>query len=223
MKTYRIHLIRHGLTAANLDGRYAGVTDIPVTEEGIRELRACRDTLQYPDATRFYTSPLTRCRQTLDVLYDEPDYIVVPDLREWDFGRFENKTPRELRGDRDFQNWMTDSVRYQPPGGERGEDFLSRVIRGFQDVVYDVMRSGERDSVICTHGGVIMALLSSCGVPERHYRDWICGNGRGYTVRVTPSVFMRTSKVEIVDTVPAGDDAGQMQGAQRALFESFRD
>ena len=28
MKTYRIHFIRHGLTDANLDGRYIGVTDL---------------------------------------------------------------------------------------------------------------------------------------------------------------------------------------------------
>ena len=35
MKSYQIHFIRHGATAANREGRYVGVTDTPLSQEGI--------------------------------------------------------------------------------------------------------------------------------------------------------------------------------------------
>ena len=38
MKSYQIHFIRHGATAANREGRYVGVTDTPLSQEGIGKL-----------------------------------------------------------------------------------------------------------------------------------------------------------------------------------------
>jgi alpha-ribazole phosphatase len=219
MKTYRIHLIRHGLTQANLDGRYVGSTDLPVTAQGLAELRALNTAHAYPAAARCYSSPLSRCRQTLEVLYPGVPAAAVEGLREWDFGVFENKTPEELKDNEDYRRWIADSTSHAPPGGEHAQAFFDRVGGAFSEVVYDVMKRGEPDTVICTHGGVIMAVLALFGLPERPYFDWACGNGRGYTVRVTPSFFMRTSKVEVVAEVPRGKDAAEMQGAQRALFE----
>lgn len=57
MKTYKLHLIRHGITQANLDGAYIGRTDLPLTDAGIAELEALRQTLDYPQVKLFYTSP----------------------------------------------------------------------------------------------------------------------------------------------------------------------
>ena len=39
MKSYQIHLIRHGMTQANLQGRYIGSTDVPLSQEGIEQLK----------------------------------------------------------------------------------------------------------------------------------------------------------------------------------------
>ena len=50
MKTYKIHLIRHGLTQGNLDGQYVGHRDIPVCEQGILSLRQMKEEMTYPDA-----------------------------------------------------------------------------------------------------------------------------------------------------------------------------
>ena len=38
MKGYRIAFIRHGMTQANLDGRYIGTTDLPLCREGADQL-----------------------------------------------------------------------------------------------------------------------------------------------------------------------------------------
>ena len=69
MKTYKIHLIRHGQTEANAKGLYIGMTDLPLSPEGLAELLTLKREYTYPGAARFFTSPLTRCKQTLEVLY----------------------------------------------------------------------------------------------------------------------------------------------------------
>lgn len=69
MKTYKIHLIRHGQTEANAKGLYIGMTDLPLSPEGLGELLELKQNFVYPEAVRFFTSPLIRCRQTLEVLY----------------------------------------------------------------------------------------------------------------------------------------------------------
>ena len=43
MKTYRIHLIRHGLTGDNLSGVYCGITDTPLCDEGKDQLRQMKE------------------------------------------------------------------------------------------------------------------------------------------------------------------------------------
>ena len=44
MQYYKLHLIRHGLTAGNLDGRYIGSgTDLPLCDEGQIGRASCRE------------------------------------------------------------------------------------------------------------------------------------------------------------------------------------
>ena len=69
MKSYKIHLLRHGLTEANERGWYLGLTDLPLSPSGLAALLEQKKKGGYPGAVRFFTSPLTRCRQTLEVLY----------------------------------------------------------------------------------------------------------------------------------------------------------
>ena len=77
MRTYRIYLLRHGLTDANVQGRYVGVTDIPLCEEGKQNLKNMAEQYEYPNVGAVYTSPLTRCVQTAELLYPgiEPQVV----------------------------------------------------------------------------------------------------------------------------------------------------
>ncbi|HBN80844.1 MAG TPA: histidine phosphatase family protein, partial [Ruminococcaceae bacterium] len=92
MKSYLIHLIRHGIAEGNLQGRYIGTTDSPLAPQGIEQLRRRKEAGGYPGAEVYYTSPLRRCVQTLRILYPGASPVVVEDLRECDFGDWEGKT-----------------------------------------------------------------------------------------------------------------------------------
>lgn len=196
MKSYKIHLIRHGITEANISGRYIGTTDLPLTEAGKRELEELKEKIDYPQAELFYTSPKLRCIETLRILYPEAQAIAVDELSELNFGRFEGMSAYELDGDPDYIAW-TSGKADAPPEGESTAELTARVAQGFTAVVHHLMSSGKSEAVIITHGGVIMNILSTCGLPQQPPHMWRSDPGCGYTVRITPSVFMRSGVIEI--------------------------
>lgn len=201
MKTYKIHLIRHGLTEANTDGRYIGCrTDLPLSGEGVDELRLLRENIDYPEIERLYSSPLLRCRQTAGVLYPAMEIQTVPNLREYDFGDFENKTAAQLEGLPDFTDWTSGKIS-APPGGEDNADFVKRICLGLNEVVRDMMAQGVTHSAVIMHGGAMMMLLAASAVPRRRPVEWTSENGRGYSLLITPSLYHSSGVVEVYDVI----------------------
>ena len=201
MKTYKIHLLRHGVTEANADGRYIGVTDLPLSPEGLSELLRLKENYQYPGGVRFFTSPLTRCQQTLQVLYPRCQPEIVEGLRECDFGEWEGKAIRELKNDERFLQWIEGKTR-EIPGGEDTEAFRARVCAAFESVVNDIIHSGDTEAVICTHGGVITLLMQLYSLPRLDPKDCLAAPGNGFTLRVTPSVWMNEPLCEALCIIP---------------------
>ena len=56
MKTFKLHLIRHGLTSGNLQGLYIGSgTDIPLCDEGRAQLKTLKKDFGYPQVPLVFT------------------------------------------------------------------------------------------------------------------------------------------------------------------------
>lgn len=219
MKTYRIHLIRHGQTMGNAQGQYIGSTDLPLTTEGIHQLHQLKECGDYPFASVLFSSPLQRCLQTAEILYPDCRPIIVDDFRECDFGDYERKTAAELTDDPRFSAWLDGGVKAAPPGGESTEMFISRCTAAFEKMVEGLMKTGVTDAVVCAHGGVICAILWAYGLPEREFYDWMYTNGRGYTLRITPGVWMRVGKAEVVEALPVG---APIDPEETEILETFR-
>lgn len=201
MKSYKIHLVRHGSTDANTRGLYVGRTDFPLSPEGLGELLALKKEGGYPPAGRFFTSPLSRCRQTLEVLYPGCRQEVVEGFAECDFGEWDGRSAEELKSLPAFQEWIAGRLP-APPGGEDAATFQGRVTHAFETVVEQLMRSGETEAVICTHAGVVMMLMAAYALPRAEMQDWAVASGRGYTLRVTPTLWMREPVAEAVCCIP---------------------
>lgn len=201
MKTLKIHLIRHGATDANYDGRYIGCkTDLPLAPEGLNELRMLKDDIDYPEIERLYSSPMLRCRQTGAVLYPDFEPVTVEELKEYDFGSFENKTAAELESNPNFIPWTSGRLS-APPGGEDNSEFIKRICVGFNKIVLDMIESGLTESAVIMHGGAIMMLLGVSAVPRSKPVEWTADNGRGYSVRVTPSLYHKSGVIEVYGIV----------------------
>lgn len=179
-----IVLLRHSKTYGNTLGRYIGSrTDEPLCEEGIELLKGHT----YPAVDKIYISPMKRCIETAQLIWQkEPEHmIMVPELRECDFGDFENKNYKELDGNPDYQAWIDSGGTLPFPNGESMEDFKARCQKAFGRIVEE---TGERKMLkgdsfriaIVAHGGTIMSILERYGFPKKQYFDYQVKNGCGY-------------------------------------------
>ena len=187
-------LIRHGKTAGNLLGRYIGSrTDEPLSDEG-REPQARK---QKPEEERLYLRPIKRSVETAEILwpgFDRKKMQKVTDLRECDFGDFENKNYKELSGNGDYQAWIDSNGTLPFPNGESMDAFKSRCLEAFARIVEEVSgaeqewiasgKTGIFRAGIVVHGGTIMAILEQYGYPKAADCDYQVKNGCGY--RLTP-------------------------------------
>ena len=138
MKTYKIHLIRHGRESAKGVVRYIGKTDLPLTAKGREELEQMVSEEPFPNVDAVYTSPLLRCRQTAEILFPHLEPVTEEGLTECDFGLFEDKTPEELKDDPRYVEWLSGGT---PPEGESGEHFFKRSVVAFAKIVEEAMKN----------------------------------------------------------------------------------
>lgn len=202
MKTFKLHLIRHGLTQGNLEGRYIGRTDLPLCQEGREEIESIIDLYGYPRVQKVYASPLRRAVETAQLIYPDTFLQKVDALREYDFGVFENQTLDQLKEDPDYRRWMESGMDAPPQGGESKEQFQERLDFGLNQIFLDMMSQDITSAALVTHGGVIMALLAKYGLPQRPELEWQTENGKGYTMMTYTQLWVRDRFAEVVGTVP---------------------
>ncbi len=201
MRSITVHLIRHGKTVANSEGLYIGKTDVALTLEGAEELETLAGQGIYPTVEQVYSSPLRRCLQTAVMIYPGCPAAAVEELGEYNFGEFEGKSGKELDDNADYLAWIAGKLPIPPGGNETNRDFAVRVCVGFRRVVEDMLHAGLQTSAVITHGGVIMTLLDACALPRKKKFEWLCDSGRGYTVRITPSLYHSSGVIEVIDVI----------------------
>ena len=202
MQSYVIHFIRHGDIADTLKGKYIGSTDVPLSEQGRQNLMSYDSKYIYPGTQVVFTSPLKRCTETARIIYPEIKPIVIDQLSECDFGDWENKSADELKDDPIFQKWLAGEKGVKPPKGESGAEFTGRICGIFEQIVEGLVKTGNTEAVIITHGGVIMTLLAVYGIPRAKPFEWVMDNGFGYSVRVNPMLWQRDRVMEVYRKIP---------------------
>ena len=202
MKSYIIHFIRHGAIDETLSGKYIGTTDVPLSDKGKMDLKKLDYEYRYPGTQVVFTSPLKRCTETCRILYPEQNPLSIANLSECNFGEWEGKTAEELKSDPDFEKWLAGDNSVKPPRGESNADFTRRICRMFESIVEGLMKTGTTESVIVTHGGVIMTLLAVYGLPQRQPFEWAMDNGCGCSLRVTPMLWQGEKVCEVFQTIP---------------------
>ena len=218
MLTYRLHLVRHGMTSGNRDGRYVGRTDMPLCDEGRQALLQLKARYRYPEVEEVYTSPLSRCRQTAEILFPDAPLTVVGDLVELSLGDFEGRLISDLSDDPAYKAWIEDSSKNSPPNAlEDAQGFAERVTRALNDIITDMSRRRITEAACVTHGGVLMGLLSAYAYPRRHASQWAIANGAGYTVSTDAALWMRDRALEVVSELPEGFSSGADPRVMRSL------
>ncbi len=177
-KTQTIYLIRHGMTEGNLKKQYIGSTDQPLCEQGRKELGRRVAEGQYPRVAKLFSSPMKRALETGRLLYPALTPVVMPELREMDFGPYEEKTFAEIGDVPCFREWVESGGRSDFPGAETNAQIAERVRVAYNRILEET-REFHEDIAVITHGGVIMELMSRL-FPKETEGDrfrWLPENG----------------------------------------------
>ena len=154
-------LLRHGQTPMSVQKRYAGRSDVPLTDVGVQQAAAAAKRLASADVGVIVTSPLLRAAATAQEVAAVTGAAVVTDdgFRETDFGAWEGLTFAEVgeRWPSEVTTWLADPDA-APPGGESFTDVSTRVTAALHRVLAD--RDGQR-VLIVSHVTPIKTLVAA--------------------------------------------------------------
>lgn len=169
----RIFLVRHGATILTAEDRFAGATDVPLSEEGRTQARRLAERLRHIPIAAVYTSPLGRTMETARILA-EPHHLEIQQragLREISHGHWEKLTRQEVeeKFPAEAASWEEDPYTFAPEGGESG---LAVTARALPDLIEIVRHHEGSPVIVVSHKATIRLLLSSLlGFDPRRYRD----------------------------------------------------
>lgn len=153
----RLVLVRHGQSLWNLQNRFTGWVDVPLTTTGEDEARRAGERLRGSTFDVAYTSALTRAQETLRLIMSVSglDVPIIRDaaLNERDYGDLAglDKAATAARyGAEQVHIWRR-SFDIAPPGGESLKDTAARTLPFFERAVLEDIRAG-RDVLVVAHG-----------------------------------------------------------------------
>jgi broad specificity phosphatase PhoE len=169
----RIYLVRHGATELTAEDRFAGAMDVPLSEEGRRQVAALAERLRCDTLDAIYASPMGRTLETARIIAAPHDLEphTDPDLREIDYGRWEGRTRDEVETEfsDEYDAWQEDPLTIAPAGGESGIAVLARALPVMRRIV---QQHAHRSVLVVSHKGTNRLLVSSLlGFDARGYRD----------------------------------------------------
>lgn len=169
----RVFLIRHGATVLSAEDRFAGSTDVELSDEGRRQARCLAERLASEPIRAVFASPLSRTVETARLIaapHGLPAQL-EPDLREIDHGHWEGLTRSEVeeRFAGEYAAWERDPLLVAPQGGEPGMAVMARAV----PVVHRLVQEAAGGSlVLVSHKATIRLILAMLlGIDARGYRD----------------------------------------------------
>jgi probable phosphoglycerate mutase len=166
-------MVRHGDTVLSAEDRFAGETDVELSEKGREEARRLAERLRGEKITAVYASPLGRTVETARIIA-EPHHLQVQTcdgFREISHGHWEGMKRHEVeeKFPGEMAEWEKDPYTFAPAGGESGLAVTARAL----PALIDLVRKHPGESIlIVSHKATIRLLLSSLlGFDPRRYRD----------------------------------------------------
>jgi 2,3-bisphosphoglycerate-dependent phosphoglycerate mutase len=197
-------LLRHGQSQWNLENRFTGWVDIPLTEKGFEEARRAGELLKGYRFDRIYTSALKRAHQTLDTVLEVmgvPNVTITRDqaLNERHYGDLQGLNKAETAkkfGEEQVHIWRR-SYDVPPPGGESLKDTAARTLPYFEAHILPDLKEG-RNVLVVAHGNSLRSIVMML---DKLTREQVLSlnldTGRPYVYEVGPDGAV-LSKQELV-------------------------
>src|SRR3954449_12630193 len=166
-------MVRHGATVLSTEDRFAGATDVALSDEGRAQTQRLAERLAPERINAIFASPMGRTVETARILALPHDLEVHrrDGLREISHGRWEQMTRQQVeeKYPQEAAEWEKDPYTFAPEGGESG---LAVTARALPVLIQIVREHPNQNILIVSHKATIRLLLSSLlGFDPRRYRD----------------------------------------------------
>jgi 2,3-bisphosphoglycerate-dependent phosphoglycerate mutase len=161
----RLVLLRHGESQWNLENRFTGWVDVPLSPRGVEEAKSAGDKLKGFTFDRAFTSVLSRANETLRFVLEVIGQTAIPiekdkALNERMYGELQGLNKAETAtkyGEAQVKIWRR-SYDVKPPGGESLKDTAERVLPYYESRIKPYVLKGET-ILIAAHGNSLRALV----------------------------------------------------------------
>lgn len=158
-------LIRHGQSQWNLENRFTGWIDVPLTDAGREEARRGAQAVAAIRFDRAFTSALQRAQETLRIVLTETGQPDVPveaaqALNERHYGALQGLNKAETAkqyGDEQVKIWRR-SYDIAPPQGESLKDTAARTLPYFNSKILPLVKAG-RNVLVVAHGNSLRSIV----------------------------------------------------------------
>ena len=160
-------LVRHGESQWNLENRFTGWIDVPLSEKGIAEAKSAGKKLKKENIIfeKAYTSALKRAQDTLTLMLEELGQQNIPvekdqALNERHYGDLQGLNKAETAkkfGDEQVKIWRR-SYDVAPPNGESLKDTAARTLPYFQNKIMPNITNGK-NILVSAHGNSLRSIV----------------------------------------------------------------
>ena len=160
----KLVLVRHGQSQWNLENRFTGWVDVPITPLGEKEAHRAGQELKDVKFDVAFTSELQRAQQTLKIILEEIGQTSLPvtkdkSLNERHYGDLQGLDKAETVkkfGEQQVHIWRR-SFDVKPPNGESLKDTAERTLPYFKNTILPAAMKGN--VLISAHGNSLRAIV----------------------------------------------------------------
>lgn len=165
IKMATLVLVRHGESQWNLENRFTGWIDVPLTDKGREEARRAGEKIKGIKFDKAYTSVLKRAIETLEIILKVigAEKIPIekdPALNERHYGDLQGLNKAETAkkyGDEQVHIWRR-SYDVAPPGGESLKDTAARTLPYFEKEIIPDLKAGK-NILVSAHGNSLRSIV----------------------------------------------------------------
>ena len=183
-------LLRHGRTTSNASGSLAGRQPVDLDESGSNQAKRAGERLAGLPLKAVISSPLLRCRKTVEIALPDAEIIEDEGLTECGYGDWEGKQLKDLAKDPLWQVVQQHPSAAVFPNGEAMSDMSARAIATVRR--WDDKISAEHGPdalwLACSHGDVIKAIIADAlGLHLDQFQRIVADPASISVIRYTPT------------------------------------
>lgn len=209
-------LLRHGRTTANATGGLAGRQPVELDDVGRSQATRVGERLRALPLAAVVTSPLIRCRQTLELALPDVDPAVEEGLTECGYGDWEGKPLTTLAEDPLWRVVQEHPSAAVFPNGEAMAAMSARAVGAVRSWDARVADEHGPDALwlACSHGDVIKAIVADAmGLHLDGFQRIVADPASVTVIRYTPT---RPFLLRLNDTVDPADLVPSKREGERA-------